>query len=108
MPNYKEVDRLREMAEAYLQDMIKMDLRLIESNGISIEAGVKNIGLDAITFIWQENIMKDRKIRLSFFDHMDEYPDGFFVETLRYVADQWVAMGRTTRKKAYSDFGLIE
>ncbi len=108
MPDYREVDKKRELASEFLSSMAKMDLGEMESRGISIEDGVGNVGLEAITFLWQENIMKDRKSRGVFMDHVDEYPQGFLAQTVRYVMNSWVQMGRVDRKKALKDFGLLE
>ncbi|MBP9670015.1 hypothetical protein KBD75_01290 [Candidatus Woesebacteria bacterium] len=108
MPDYREVDTKRELASVFLSSMAKMDLGEIESRGISIEAGVGKIGLEAITFLWQENIMKDRKSRGAFMDHIDEYPHGFLAQTVRHVMNSWVSMGRVERKQALKDFGLLE
>ena len=108
MPNLKELDQQRDAAEAFLQSMAKMDLKLLEGNGMSVETGVDNCELEAITSIWMEGIMKDRNIRFSFFDHMDEYPKGYLARAIKYTADKWVAMGKVSKSKAYSDFGLVE
>lgn len=108
MPDYSEVDRKRELASDFLSSMAKMDLGDTESKGISIEAGVGNVGLEAITFLWQENIMKDRKSRGAFMDHIDEYPQGFLAQTVRYVMNSWVKTGTVDRKQALKDFGLLE
>lgn len=108
MPDYNEVDRKRALASDFLSSMAKMDLDMIESQGISIEDGVGNVGIEAITFLWQENIMKDRRARSKFMDHIDEYPEGFLAQTVRFVVNSWVKMGKIEYKQALKDFGLLE
>lgn len=108
MPDYNEVDKKREMADSLLESLRKMDLGEEVGKGLSIESAVGNVGLDAIAFIWQENLMKDRRARFQLMDHLDTYPKGLLATTLRYVVDSFVALGNVDKKKALNDFGLLE
>ncbi len=105
MPDYKEVNRKRDMAESLIQSVRDMDLGLMESKHFSIAAAVQNTTLEAIHFVWAENTLYLTVPELG--THLKEYPEGWLVGLLTYVVDSWVATGNVEHAKALQDYGLL-
>lgn len=108
MPDPEKVWRQRYKAEAFLDSMAKMDLGIENSHNYSVVAGVDNQDLDALSFVWLENYMMDKKMKAELRQHLLDYDDGYLKRSLEYVVRKWVSAKGIDLDKALRDFCLIE
>ncbi len=108
MPDPEKVWNLRFMAEEYLDSLVKMDLEIEKSDNYSILRGLENQDLDAISFVWLENFMKDKNMKLELLNHLKKYSDGYLKRSLELVVRKWVSIKGIDVDKALKDFCLIE
>lgn len=108
MPDPEMVNQQRDLAEALLVSLMKMDEGTEESRGFSVENAIEVAGIDALSDLYLEQWLDQADMRLTVLNHIKSYPSGFFVVLLENVATRWTEIKGFNRDKVRKDFMLVE